>query len=97
MASSQEHQTRAGGNGAELRRILENFIGMGLIAIPQEIIPGKDSDVFSLSAYIDRFGRCVGYRTKRKLRQWPLDAGNGCAQEICIQPEVAELDCEFSK
>jgi predicted ATP-grasp superfamily ATP-dependent carboligase len=76
---------------ADLRRILENFVRMGLIAIPQEIIPGKDSEVFSLSTYIDRSGNCVGYRTKRKLRQWPLDAGNGCAQEVCNQPEVAEL------
>lgn len=68
---------------AELRRILENFLALGLIAIPQEIIPGKDSDVISLSAYIDRSGDCRGYRTKRKLRQLPLDAGNGSAQEIC--------------
>ena len=76
---------------AELRRILEKFIGLGLIAIPQEIIPGKDNEVFSLSGYIDRRGDCCGYRTKRKLRQLPLDAGNGSAQEICSQPEVAEL------
>ena len=76
---------------AELRRILEDFLALGLIAIPQEIIPGKDSEVFSLSAYIDRCGNCLGYRTKRKLRQLPLDAGNGSAQEICSQPEVAEL------
>ncbi|MBP7610750.1 MAG: hypothetical protein KA760_14715, partial [Steroidobacteraceae bacterium] len=67
------------------------FLALGLIAIPQEIIPGKDSDVISLSAYIDRSGDCRGYRTKRKLRQLPLDAGNGSAQEICSQPEVAEI------
>ena len=47
--------------------------------------------MYSVFAYIDRSGRCVGWRTKRKLRQWPLDAGNGCCQEICDEPEVAEL------
>ena len=76
---------------AELRRILEKFIALGLVAIPQEIIPGNDSEVFSLSTYIDRSGTCLGYRTKRKLRQLPLHAGNGSVQEICSQPEVAEL------
>jgi predicted ATP-grasp superfamily ATP-dependent carboligase len=75
----------------DLRRCLEGFLAEGLVAIPQEIIPGSDGDVYSVFAYIDRSGQCVGWRTKRKLRQWPLDAGNGSCQEICEQPKVAEL------
>jgi D-aspartate ligase len=75
----------------ELRRILATFVEMGLVAIAQEIIPGSDGEVFSLCTYIDHSGKCLGFRTKRKLRQWPLGAGNGCAQETCDQPEVAEL------
>ena len=74
-----------------LRRILEEFVAHGLVAVVQEIIPGPDSDVASVFAYIDRAGRCVDWRTKRKLRQWPLQAGNGSCQEICELPQVAEL------
>ncbi len=75
----------------DLRRILAHFLEQGFVALPQEIIPGSDSEVFSVSTYIDHAGRCIGWRTKRKLRQWPLNAGDGCLQEICHRPEVAEL------
>jgi predicted ATP-grasp superfamily ATP-dependent carboligase len=79
------------GSPAELRRILQGFLSLGLVAIPIEIIPGSDGDVHSVSAYIDRTRRHVVWRTKRKIRQFPLDAGDGCAQEITDQPEVAKL------
>jgi predicted ATP-grasp superfamily ATP-dependent carboligase len=75
----------------ELRRTLLDFIDNGLVAIPLEIIPGSDSEVFSVSTYIDRFGKPAGWRTKRKLRQYPLRAGDASAQEICDRPDVAEI------
>ncbi len=76
---------------AQLRAILQDFIEAGQVAIPLEIIPGNDSDVFSVCTYIDRSGRPIAWRTKRKLRQFPVDAGDASAQEICDQPDVAEL------
>ncbi|MBP7611488.1 MAG: hypothetical protein KA760_18485, partial [Steroidobacteraceae bacterium] len=79
------------GTTTELRRVLESFVEKKLVAVPQEIIPGMDSEVFSVSAYIDRSGKCLGWRTKRKLRQWPVSAGDASLQEICDHPEVAEL------
>jgi len=75
----------------ELRHALLSFIEMRLVAIPMEIIPGGDSEVYSVSTYIDRNGNSVGWRTKRKLRQFPVNAGDGCVQEICDQPAIAEL------
>lgn len=78
-------------NDAELRRILLDFVALGLVAIPIEIIPGGDGDVHSVCTYIDSRGKPVAWRTKRKLRQYPLNAGDGCAQEITDQPDVAEL------
>lgn len=42
------------GTTTELRRVLESFVEKKLVAVPQEIIPGMDSEVFSVSAYIDR-------------------------------------------
>jgi D-aspartate ligase len=78
-------------NPAELRRILADFVALGLVAIPIEIISGDDGDVHSVTTYIDSRGQPVAWRTKRKIRQFPLDAGDGCAQEITDQPAVAEL------
>ncbi len=75
----------------ELRQILTSCVEMRLVAIPIEIIPGTDGDVHSVSTYIDRSGHAVAWRTKRKIRQFPPDAGDGCAQEISDQPAVAEL------
>jgi D-aspartate ligase len=75
----------------QLRQILEGFVDKRLTAVPQEIIQGKDSEVISVSAYIDRSGKCLGFRNKRKLRQWPVGAGDASCQETCDEPEVAEL------
>jgi predicted ATP-grasp superfamily ATP-dependent carboligase len=77
-------------NPAELRRILKDFVALRLTAIPIEIIPGEDSDIYGLSTYIDREGRPVGWRTKRKLRQFPIGIGDGSLQEISDEPTVVE-------
>jgi predicted ATP-grasp superfamily ATP-dependent carboligase len=76
---------------ADLRRILEDFVALRLTAIPTEIIPGGDSDLHGLCAYIGSDGRPVGWRTKRKIRQFPLGIGDGSAQDISDEPAVAEL------
>lgn len=78
-------------NPAQLRRILEDFVALRLTAIPIEIIPGEDSDIYGLSTYVDRNGRPVAWRTKRKLRQYPVGVGDGSFQEIADEPEVVEL------
>jgi predicted ATP-grasp superfamily ATP-dependent carboligase len=82
-------------NVAELRRILGDFVSLGLVAIPIEIIPGGDGDVHSVTTYIDKTGRPVAWRTKRKIRQFPLDAGDGCAQEITNEPAVAKIGLQL--
>jgi D-aspartate ligase len=78
-------------NTDDLRRILLGVLTLGLVAIAIEIIPGSDGDVHSVSTYIGRNRRSISWRTKRKIRQFPLGAGDGCAQEITDQPEVAAL------
>jgi len=75
----------------ELRQILQDFIALGLTAIPTEIVPGTDSDLHALCAYIGRDGQPVGWRTKRKIRQYPLGIGDGSAQDISEEPTVADL------
>jgi predicted ATP-grasp superfamily ATP-dependent carboligase len=75
----------------ELRRVLNDFVSLRLTAIPTEIIPGEDSEIYGLSTYIDRNGIPVGWRVKRKLRQYPVGVGDGSLQEISDEPEVVRL------
>jgi len=79
------------GTREELRRTLEDFVSLGLTAIPMEIIPGADSDLYDLVTYIDRDGKPVGWRTKHKLRQYPVGIGDGSFQEIGDEPRVVDL------
>jgi len=74
-----------------LREILEDAVRRGITVAPQEIIPGSDSEVFSLYTYIDRYGQPLAWRTSRKLRQWPLRAGNACMRETVDLPDVMEI------
>jgi predicted ATP-grasp superfamily ATP-dependent carboligase len=78
-------------DAAELRRILREFLELRQTAVPLEIIPGEDSDLYGLCTYIDRAGEPLGWRTKRKLRQYPIGIGDGSLQEIVDEAEVAAL------
>jgi predicted ATP-grasp superfamily ATP-dependent carboligase len=75
----------------ELRRILRDFLSLGQTAVPLEIIPGEDSDLYGLCTYLDRAGKPLGWRTKRKLRQYPIGIGDGSLQDIVDEPRVVEL------
>ena len=79
------------GDPEDLRRILRDFLSLGQTAVPLEIIPGEDSDLYGLCTYIDRTGRPLGWRTKRKLRQYPIGIGDGSLQDIVDEPRVVEL------
>ena len=63
----------------ELRQVLESFVQKGLVAVPQEIIQGQDSEVISVSAYIDQTGSCLGWGTERKIWRCPIGAGDDCS------------------
>jgi predicted ATP-grasp superfamily ATP-dependent carboligase len=79
------------GNPDELRRILRDFLSLGQTAVPLEIIPGEDSDLYGLCTYVDRAGKPLAWRTKRKLRQYPIGIGDGSLQDIVDEPRVVEL------
>jgi D-aspartate ligase len=57
----------------------------------QEIIPGDDSALFGYLAFWDSEGRELAWLTKRKLRQYPPQFGDGSLQITVEAPEVAEL------
>src|SRR5262245_28217159 len=57
----------------------------------QEIVPGGDSALFGYLAFWDQEGRELAWVTKRKLRQYPAQYGDGSLQVTVEAPEVAEL------
>jgi D-aspartate ligase len=57
----------------------------------QEIVPGGDSALFGYLALWDQDGRELAWVTKRKLRQFPAQYGDGSLQVTVDAPEVVEL------
>ena len=66
--------------------------------IVTEIIPGVGPTQFqSYYSYLDENGTPLMHFTKRKLRQYPIDSGNGTYHLTDWNPEVAELGLKFMK
>lgn len=63
----------------------------GLPLMVQEVVPGGDSALFGYLAFWDEAGRELAWVTKRKLRQFPAQYGDGSLQVTVDAPEVAEL------
>jgi len=64
--------------------------------IVTEIIPGEGEDLFqSYYSYIDENGMPLFHFTKRKLRQYPNDSGNGTYHMTDWNPEVAAIGLHF--
>jgi len=63
-----------------------------------ELIPGVGENQFqSYYSYMDENGNPLMHFTKRKLRQYPIDSGNGTYQMTDWNPKVAELGLKFMK
>ncbi len=66
--------------------------------IVTEVIPGEGEDLFqSYYSYLDEEGTPLFHFTKRKLRQYPNDSGNGTYHMTDWNPEVAEVGLKFLK
>ncbi len=63
----------------------------------QEIIPGSDTALFGYLAFWDGDGCERHWLTKRKLRQFPPQYGDGSLQITVNSPEVAELSRRLLK
>jgi predicted ATP-grasp superfamily ATP-dependent carboligase len=57
----------------------------------QEVVPGGDGALFGYLALWDANGRELAWVTKRKLRQFPPQYGDGSLQVTVEAPEVVEL------
>ncbi len=57
----------------------------------QEQVPGPDSDIFLFYTYYSQQSEPLAVFTKRKLRQYPIHYGYGCANQSIKQKDVADL------
>lgn len=67
----------------------------GVEMMVQEKIGGGEDRLWSVLAYFNRASDTLAVFTKRKLRQYPLDYGDGCFQVSAWDAEVAELGVRF--
>lgn len=57
----------------------------------QEVIPGREREIFVCAAYFGRDGAPRALLTARKTRQYPPDFGSGSLMWTEWQPEIADL------
>jgi predicted ATP-grasp superfamily ATP-dependent carboligase len=70
-------------NAMQLHEVYDRSLQATDSPIVQEWILGKDSNLNSCTFYYDRSHKPVITFTSRKLRQWPIEAG-----EICLGEEI---------
>ena len=75
-------------NGTELEAAYNQACDAQDRFVAQEWIPGDDSEIYFCLAYFDEQSRPVATFTGRKLRQWPLDAGNTSLAEASAVPII---------
>ena len=63
----------------------------------QEIIPGNARNMHGLNAYFDRKSNPRGIFMYRRIREWPIDFGNGCSIENVNIPKLQEMINPFVK
>jgi D-aspartate ligase len=57
----------------------------------QDYIAGRDEQIYSMHAYVDRDGDLLGAFIGQKLRTYPVHRGIGCFQRSVYEPKVLEV------
>jgi predicted ATP-grasp superfamily ATP-dependent carboligase len=74
---------------AELEKKVSLALDHGLEVAIVEMIPGPDNLLSSYNAYITDDGATLFSFTKRVLRRYPVNNGNGCFHATAAEPEAA--------
>ncbi len=82
-------------NETELQKILDSMDMQEDELILMEIIPGPDSQLCSYYTYIDGHGEALLDFTKRIIRRYPPNEGNGCYHVTDRVDEVRELSLKL--
>lgn len=59
--------------------------------VVQDYVEGRDEEIFSLHAFVDRDGDLVGSFVGQKLRTYPIHRGIGCFQRSIWNTEAARV------
>jgi predicted ATP-grasp superfamily ATP-dependent carboligase len=78
-------------DGSELQRILDSMDLQEDKVILMEVIPGPDDQLCSYYTYIDEYGEALFDFTKRIIRRFPPNEGNGCYHVTDRVDDVKEL------
>ena len=69
----------------------------GHAMVAQEIIPGNADAMFGFNAYYDRAGGVHGAFNYQRIREWPLDFGNGCYLRQVSEPQMEQMTTTLLK
>lgn len=72
-------------------------VSSGHEVIIQEVIPGSDTNLHLVNAYVNHASEPLGIFTFRRVRQYPHGFGNGTLCVSVWMPEIAELCTSFLK
>ncbi|MDH3452391.1 MAG: ATP-grasp domain-containing protein [Gammaproteobacteria bacterium] len=73
---------------AEQARIIADS---GIEWVAQELVEGADNQLYAFYAYFDRTSQLLAAFVRRKLRQWPVNFGNGSYSVGVREDEVIDL------
>jgi predicted ATP-grasp superfamily ATP-dependent carboligase len=82
-------------NQEELLARFDEVHALGLEVMIQEIVPGGDDTIYSVCAFMDREGNPLAACVKRKLRQYPIGAGDGCLQITVRNESLKDMGIRF--
>jgi predicted ATP-grasp superfamily ATP-dependent carboligase len=75
----------------ELARRVREAHAQGFEVFIVELVPGPDDLLSSYYAYVNRNGEFLYHFTKRVIRRYPVNRGNGCFHKTEWLPETAAL------
>lgn len=81
----------------QLETCLEELANLEIEVVLQEMIPGKDSQVYVFPVYVSRQKEVLGYANLRKLRQQPVDFGIGAFDVSVHEPVLTETALKLIK
>lgn len=66
-------------------------------AMVQSVVPGPNTSLRNVRAYIDKGGEVHGAVECQKVRQYPVDFGVGCLNQTMHHPGIREVGIRFMK
>ena len=81
----------------EFRTLVGKAAAKGHDMIAQEIIPGNADAMFGFNAYYDRTSTAHGAFEYQRIREWPLDFGNGCYLRQVRMPQLETMTTSLLK